>query len=130
MVQSRFISTFFNLGGDSFFLCYYFIIEGGKKIMNGVLNGRVVKVKRGTFSNPKDGSIIDYCKFYALVQCETNENQVGFDYESFSCKAKHYDKLVKLLQESKQVPINVEFVKQLDGNFRRISKKIGDYELN
>ncbi len=97
--------------------------------MNGKIKGTIAKVKRGTFTNNNSGEVISYCKFNVLVLGPTTENESGYDYESLTCKVDNFSKILEFMKSNKQVEISVEFVKQKDGNFRRVAKKIDDYEL-
>lgn len=97
--------------------------------MNGKISGNVVKVKRGTFTNNSTGELISYCKFYILCLGNTTENETGYDYEPFSCKIEHYNKLIDLLKSNKPIDVEIEFLRNSDGSYRRVAKKLGDYLL-
>ncbi len=97
--------------------------------MNSVIEGKVVKVKRGNFVNKETGEAISYCKFYILTHGVTNENECGYDYEGLSCKVDHYQHLVSLIKSDKPVKVVVDYVKTKDNTYRRVPRKVDDYSL-
>lgn len=87
--------------------------------MNATIQTQIFRVTKGKFINDKTGEVIEYGKVYIIDSIKNDENDYGLVIDPVSFDVKDFDKVKEYYKKGTKLNVEIEFIKQFDGKYRR-----------